>query len=52
MINRLSGGDMWVAEDRVAEYLAAGHKLPAAPPAEEPAAAPEKPKTRRKKAAE
>ena len=36
-INKLTGGDMWVAEPRVAEYLTAGHKLavevPAAPPA-------------------
>ena len=29
-INRLTGGEMWVAEDRVEEYKAAGHK-PAAP---------------------
>ena len=29
-INRLTGTEMWVAEDRVEEYKAAGHK-PAAP---------------------
>ena len=28
-INRLTGGEMWVAEDRVEEYKAAGHKLAA-----------------------
>ena len=27
MINALFGGEMWVSEDRVDEYLAAGHKL-------------------------
>lgn len=27
LINKLTGGDMWVSEDRVDEYLAAGHKL-------------------------
>ncbi len=26
-INRLTGGTMWVAEERKEEYLAAGHKL-------------------------
>ena len=29
MINRLNGADMWVADDRVDEYKAAGHKLAA-----------------------
>lgn len=28
-INKLTGGSMWVAEDRVEEYKAAGHKLAA-----------------------
>ena len=28
-INRLTGTAMWVAEDRVDEYKAAGHKLAA-----------------------
>lgn len=27
MINVLFGNEMWVSEDRVNEYLAAGHKL-------------------------
>ena len=45
-INKLTGGDMWVAEDRVEEYKAAGHKLAAsdAKPAEE------KPKSKTKTA--
>ena len=46
MVNRLTGGDMWVHEDRVEAYLAAGHSL-AAPPAQEPEAKP-KPKRGRK----
>ena len=29
-INKLTGSDMWVAEDRVEEYKAAGHELAAA----------------------
>ena len=42
-INKLTGGSMLVAEDRVDEYLAAGHKLAAAPvPAEAPAETPKK----------
>ena len=40
-IHAQTGGEMWVAEDRVEEYVAAGHK-PAAKPAVKPA---EKPKT-------
>lgn len=31
MINRDFNNEMWVAEDRVDEYLAAGHRLAAAP---------------------
>lgn len=46
LVNKFSGGKMWVAEDRVEEYLAAGHKKPAAK-AEKPAEP--KPKTTRKK---
>lgn len=41
------GTDMWVTEDRVEEYLAAGHKLAAIPKAEKPAE--EKPKKTKKK---
>ena len=43
MINRLTGTEMWVSEDRVEEYKAAGH-IPAAEPPKE-----EKPKQSRKK---
>ena len=31
LINRHTGGDMWVHESRLDEYLAAGHKLAAKP---------------------
>ena len=31
-INRLTGSEMWVAEDRADEYKAAGHKLAASAP--------------------
>lgn len=40
LINANSGGEMWVHESRLDEYLAAGHKL-AAPPMPEP---PKRPK--------
>lgn len=36
MVNRLTGGDMWVHEDRVEAYLAAGHRLAAAPKPQKP----------------
>ena len=36
MINRLTGGDMWVREDRVEAYIAAGHALAAPPKPEKP----------------
>ena len=39
-INKLTGGEMWVADNRVDEYLAAGHKLAAE--AEKPKKAPVK----------
>lgn len=35
MINTLFGNEMWVAEDRVEEYKAAGHKLAAKTSAKE-----------------
>ena len=31
MINKAYGVEMWVADDRVEEYKAAGHKLAAVP---------------------
>ena len=34
MINGLFGNEMWVAEERLEEYLAAGHKLAVSPNAE------------------
>lgn len=39
-INKLTGGTMWVADDRIEEYKAAGHKLAAVPDAKEPAKKP------------
>ena len=32
LIHARSGGEMWVHESRLEEYLAAGHKLAAPPP--------------------
>ena len=46
-INRLTGNEMWVAEDREEEYKAAGHKLAA--PVSVPAAKPKKPSKSKKK---
>lgn len=43
MVNGLLGTLMWVADDRVDEYLAAGHKL-----ADEKPKAEEKPKPKKK----
>lgn len=46
LINSLSGNEMWVADNRVDKYLAAGHKLAAELPAvtqiKEPEEKPEK----------
>ena len=47
MINKAYGNEMWVADDRVEEYKAAGHKL-AASSSEKPAE--EKPKAKKKTA--
>lgn len=30
-INKMTGTEMWVADSRVEEYMAAGHKLAAVP---------------------
>lgn len=43
-VNAVTGGEMWVADDRKEEYLANGHKLAEKPKAEKPT------KTTRKKA--
>lgn len=40
MINRHTGTEMWVSDNRKDEYLAAGHKLAAVPVKEAPAAKP------------
>lgn len=44
-INRLTGTVMWVAEDRVEEYKAAGHKVAIAK--ETPKPKPQKPATKK-----
>lgn len=47
-INKFTGGIMYVPDDRVDEYTAAGHKLAAVQKApEEPKDEAEKPKTKR-----
>lgn len=38
----MTGGETWVAEDRVDEYLAAGYKLAAEKPKEKPVKKPKK----------
>ncbi len=45
-INKLTGTTMWVAEDRVEEYKAAGHELAASTP-EKPAKKPTKEKRKK-----
>lgn len=51
LINKITGTEMWVANDRAEKYLAAGHKpavqVPPAPPAEK--TVPPKKKTTKKK---
>lgn len=42
LVNRLTGGETWVHESRLEEYLAAGHKLAAPPPPPEKKTAPRK----------
>ena len=49
-INRLTGGRMWVADNRIEEYKAAGHRLAASLEAEKPTEEPEKPKRAAKRA--
>lgn len=48
MVNKLTGGDMYVHESRVDEYIAAGHKL-AAPPVPAHPLIPEEQKKKPKK---
>lgn len=45
-INKLTGGVMWVSEERVEEYKAAGHRLAAVASPKKPA--PKKPKATKK----
>ncbi len=48
-INKLTGGEMWVADDRVEEYKAAGHRLAAKPlPKKTAKPAESKPKAKKK----
>lgn len=47
-INKLTGGEMWIAEDRVEEYKAAGHKPAAVDVPKEKPAATRKPKAKKK----
>lgn len=44
LINRMTGTEMWVADERLEEYLAKGHTLASSPVVEEkPKPAPKKP---------
>lgn len=49
MINRVTGGDMWVHEDRVNSYIAAGHRLAAPTSSVAPAKDAEEKKPTKKK---
>ena len=49
MVNAVTGTQMWVADDRVDEYKAAGHKLAAVSTEEKPAEKPKKTATKRGK---
>ena len=48
MINKAFGNEMWVAEDRVEEYKAAGCVLATSPSKEKPAAKPKNAKAKKK----
>ena len=50
MINAITGSTMWVAESRLDEYTAAGHKLAAPPAKPAPAEPVKRPPTRKKTA--
>ena len=49
LINRTTGGEMWVHESRLQEYLAAGHKPAVDTAAPPPASEEDKGKTGRKR---
>lgn len=48
-INAITGSEMWVADDRIEEYKAAGHKLAVTPKTEKPAEKPKKKNIAKKK---
>ena len=48
MINRTYGTEMWVAEDRLDEYLAAGHSAADAPAVEKPTKSAERKQERKR----
>lgn len=48
-INRMTGTHMWVADDRIQEYMAAGHKPVAVPEEEKPEKVAKKPVRKKKK---
>ncbi len=52
LINKITGTEMWVADERAAEYLAAGHKpaveVPPAPPLPKKKTVPKKTTTKKK----
>lgn len=48
MINKITGGDMWVDPSRLDEYLEAGHKLASAPEKAAPAEPVKRPPAKRK----
>lgn len=49
MVNAYTGTEMWVADNRVDEYKAAGHKLAADSTEEKPAEKPKKATSKRGK---
>lgn len=49
MVNAYTGTSMWVADDRVDEYKAAGHKLAAISTEEKPTEKPKKATSKRGK---
>lgn len=51
LIHARSGGAMWVSENRLEEYLAAGHRLAALPEIPEPTEPIKRPSARKKPAA-
>lgn len=51
LIHARSGGPMWVTEDRLEEYLAAGHKLAALPEMPVPTEPVRRPPAKKKAAA-